>query len=100
MTRPFGAIMLFAGKLYFSTSTRKEVFKQMKETPDVCICAMGKDREWIRITGIAKLDKSTIARQKMLDTNPALLERKRFTSANDPTFAVFYIDEMEVEIHD
>lgn len=95
--RPFGAVAEFEGKLYISTANTKEVYKQIIANPHICISACGADREWVRISGEAKLDERTAAKQAMLDSNPILTERKRFTGTDDPTMAVFYINNMEVE---
>jgi len=97
--RPFGAIMEFEGKLYFVTSTTKNVFKQIIENPNVCICACDDNRKWVRIEGVAKQDSRTIAKQKMLNDNPVLLQRKRYTSAEDAKMAVFYIENMLVNFY-
>lgn len=97
--RPFGAVMEFENKIYFVTSNTKEVYKQIIANPNISICACGENREWIRIGGIAKQDNRKIAKQKMLDENPILIERKRYASANDSTMALFFIEEMQVEFH-
>ena len=97
--RPFGAVMEFESKLYFVTSNTKEVYKQIIANPNISICACGENREWIRISGIAKQDDRVVAKQKMLDGNPVLLERKRYSSSSDKTMAVFYLEDMEVEWH-
>lgn len=90
--RPFGALSLIGGKLYFVTSNTKDVFRQLQKNPAVSVCACNANREWIRIEGTAIIDKSTAAKQKMLDDNPTLLRLKRYTSATDPNMEVFYID--------
>ena len=98
-TRPFGAIMEFENKLYFVTSNTKEVFKQIIQNQNICICACAENRKWIRIQGIAKQDNRIIAKQKMLNDNPILLQRKRYTCAEDKTMAIFYIDDMTFEFN-
>jgi len=97
--RPFGAIMEFENKIYFITSNTKKVYKQIIQNPNICICACDENRKWVRINGIAKQDHRKIAKQNMLNQNPVLLERKRYTSADDPTMALFYIGNMVVEFN-
>lgn len=92
--RPFGAIMEFEDKLYFVTTTTKEVYQQIIRNPSISICACDTNRKWIRIEGIAKKDDRIVAKQKMLDDNPVLIDRKRYTSAEDPTMAIFKIEGM------
>jgi len=97
--RPFGAVMGFENKLYFVTSKNKQVYKQIIENPNVCICACGENRQWVRINGVARADERKSAKQKMLDTNPVLIERKRFTNADDKTLVVFCVDDCTVEFN-
>ena len=97
--RPFGAVMGFENKLYIVTSNTKSVYAQIMKNPSIAICACDENRKWVRITGIAKRDDRIIAKQKMLDDNPVLIQRKRYTSAEDPTMAIFYIDDIKVEFN-
>jgi len=97
--RPFGAVMMFENKLYLNTTNQKDVYKQIIENPNICVCAVGENRQWVRIHGIAKIDDRIIAKQQMLNENPVLLERKRFSSANDPSMIIFYLENMKVEFH-
>ena len=94
--RPFGAVMEFENKIYFVTSNEKDVFKQIMNNPNISICACDLSRRWARIEGIAKRDTRIDAKQKMLDENPVLTERKRYKSADDPVMEIFYIDDMIV----
>ena len=70
--RPFGAQMVYNGKLYITTSNQKNVYKQMIANPKVEICGMNPDGRWIRITGKVAEDNSVEAKQAMLDANPSL----------------------------
>jgi len=97
--RPFGAIMEYEGKLYIVTSNTKNVYKQIVKNPSIALCACGENREWIRIEGTAKLDNRVTAKQKMLDDNPVLTQRKRYTSAEDPAMAIFCIDDAKIEFN-
>ena len=97
--RPFGAVMEYENKLYFVTANTKEVYKQIIQNPNVCICACGDNRQWMRINGVAKQDNRTVVKQKMLDDNPILIERKRYTSADDSTMAVFCLDNIVTEFN-
>ena len=97
--RPFGAVTEFEGKLYLVTSKEKEVYKQIANNPNVCICCCDDNRNWVRIEGRAIFDDRTPVKQKMLDDNPVLLARKRYTSVTDPNMVVFYIEDMICENH-
>ena len=95
--RPFGAVMGLEGKLYIVTSKSKDVYNQIMQNPNIAICTCDNNRKWVRIQGIARLDERTSAKQKMLDDNPILLERRRYTSATDPAMAIFWIDNAKIE---
>lgn len=88
--RPFGAIMEYNDNLYISTGDMKDVYKQLKEHPQMQIIAL-KDgtRDWIRINGIAKECIDLDIKQKMLEDCPNLT--KHFPTPNTPHFAVFEI---------
>lgn len=95
--RPFGAVMEYREELYISTSNDKEVYKQLIENPFVQIIALKPEtRLWIRINGIAVLQKDIGIKEKMLESCPVLL--KHFKSATCPGFAVFCIKDKEVYI--
>lgn len=53
--RPFGAVMEYNDNLYISTGDMKDVYKQLKQHPQMQIIALkGGTRDWIRINGIAE----------------------------------------------
>jgi uncharacterized pyridoxamine 5'-phosphate oxidase family protein len=86
--RPFGALGIFEGKLYTSTSNVKNVFAQMIKNPKVEISGMAKDGSWIRLTAIAVRDDRIEARQHLLEDNPSL---KSLYAADDGKYEVFYL---------
>ena len=69
--RPFGAVIGFAGKLYFVTSNQKDVYKQLKANPKVEICGTVAG-DWMRITGELTEDDNRDARVAMLAEYPQL----------------------------
>ena len=93
--RPFGAQMVYNGKLYITTSNQKNVYKQMIANPKVEICGMTPDGRWIRITGKVTEDTSVEAKQAMLDANPSLT---RMYAVDDGKFAVLYFEEGAVAV--
>lgn len=72
--RPFGAVCVFEGKLYFVTNNQKDVYKQMKANPNVAICGMYKG-QWIRVSGVVEEDLRREARVAMMDANKASLSK-------------------------
>ena len=74
--RPFGAVMEYENKLYFTTATIKEVYKQLKANDNVQIVALKHGtREWIRISGKAKECFDFDTKEKMLECCPVLAKR-------------------------
>lgn len=93
--RPFGAQMVYNGKLYITTSNQKNVYKQMMVNPKVEICGMDDTGRWIRITGKLVEDTSVEAKQAMLDANPGL---NRMYAVDDGKFAVLAFEKGAVAV--
>ncbi len=86
--RPFGAITEIDGRLFFTTGTMKEVYKQLKSNPKMQIIAMkAGTRVWIRVSGVAEERSDLQLKQKMLEDFPVL--KNRFPSADCPFYALF-----------
>lgn len=85
--RPFGAIALFEGKLYFCTNNKKKVFAQISENPRIEICGMNKNGVWMRVEAKAVRDDRTEAREAVLKDNPSL---NRMYKVDDGIFEVLY----------
>ncbi len=93
--RPFGTVNIFQDKLYIQTGNSKKVATQMKENPNIEICAMY-DGKWIRVEGKAKVDDRTVARKSMLDAYPEL---RNMYDENDGNTVVFVIDNAVATIY-
>ena len=63
--RPMGFVMSYSGRMCFCTSNQKDLFKQMKRSPRVEICAF-KDGTTLRITGIVGFEFSRDSKIKAL----------------------------------
>ena len=86
--RPFGAHMVYEGKLYFQTGKVKDIAKQLEANDKVEICA-SKPTEWLRLRGRLVEDPRIEAQEAMLDANPGL---KAMYAAGDGNTCVFYLD--------
>ena len=94
--RPFGAVCLFNGKLYFGTNNQKLVSKQMKENPKIEISTTTQDgTTWLRLTAEAVAHDCREARQAVLDATPSI---KGLYNADDGIFEVFYLQNAEGSI--
>lgn len=91
--RPFGAVMKYNDKLYFTTNNTKSVFEQLVANPKVEISTTSPKGEWIRLTGKAVFDSSTEAKSAMLESVPSL---KKMYSLDDSIFEVFYLEDAVV----
>lgn len=88
--RPFGAQMVYNGKIYIQTSNQKKVYAQLKANPRFEICAMIDGGRWMRLYGKAVEDETREAKVAMLEANPGL---KRMYSPDDGKTAVFYLED-------
>ena len=97
-TRPFGAVMESHGRLYLSTGTEKDVYRQMKSNPNIQIVALkGGTREWLRLNGRAVETHDPALKRTMLAECPALV--KRFGSEHCPSFALFEIETVQARLY-
>jgi uncharacterized pyridoxamine 5'-phosphate oxidase family protein len=96
--RPFGAIMERNEDLYISTANMKDVYKQLKDHPQMQIVALkAGTREWLRLNGVAEECVDLDVKQKMLEECPNLT--KHFSSPDVPHFAVFQIKVLNSELY-
>jgi len=84
--RPFGTVDIFEDKLYIQTGKSKAVAKQIFANPKIEICAMDKNRRWIRLTGEAVEDNRVEVKKHMLDAYPQL--RDRYNENDDNTLVL------------
>lgn len=87
--RPFGSKTFYNGKFYMTTSNTKDVFKQLVENPKVCVTAMKPNRDWIRITGTAVVDKDETARIAAVEAS-GRMTLEQYEQQKD-TFEIIYI---------
>ncbi len=96
--RPFGAVAEYSGHLYISTGSTKEVYKQFKDLPYIQITALkAETREWLRLDATVE-ERTALSEKKMMLKNcPAL--KKRFSSPDDPCFALFRLKDCRAFVH-
>ena len=87
--RPFGAHMVYEGKLYFQTGKVKDVAAQLAANSKVEICA-SKPAEWLRLRGRLVEDPRIEVQEEMLDQHPQLRSMYR---PGDGNTCVFFLDE-------
>lgn len=96
--RPFQCMIEQNGKLFYCTSNRKQVFKEMQNQPYVEICALGPDHSWMRMKGkvIFSHDKSV----KAAILGKSSMIKSVFRNPDNPVFEIFYLDDGEAVITD
>ena len=90
--RPFGFIMKRNNTLYFCTNTTKDVYRQLKQNPDIEISDMGSSFEWLRIRGRIAFDETREAKAAVFEHAPDLL-RIYPKGEGDELFVTFYFTE-------
>lgn len=89
--RPFGFIMDFEDKIYFTTGNHKDFYTQVKANSSVEISAILADGKWIRLGGRAVFDRNMAAKKKAFEIYPDF--KNLYTSPENPAFEVFYLDQ-------
>ena len=84
--RPFGAVLLYNGRLYLQTGKVKAVSKQQAANPKAEICAFH-NGTWLRVAGELINDDDRNVKVAMLDKMPSL---KSMYSADDDNTQVLY----------
>ena len=83
--RPFGFMM-------------KEVYKQLKQNPNIEISVMGSDGgSWLRVKGAIAFDESRDAKAQAFEESPNLL-RIYPKGADDDVFVTFYFTSAEARL--
>lgn len=96
--RPFGAVMEYNEKLYFSTANFKDVYQQLKDNSAIEIVSLkNNSRKWLRISGKAVEDNDITVKKAMLKVFPDLT--KRFEIADKSEFAIFSIEEAKITLY-
>lgn len=96
--RPFGAVMEYDGRLYFSTATMKDVYRQLTANPKIQLIALkAGTRDWIRINGMAVECTDLSVKDRMLQECPDLT--KHFDSPACEQFALFEVSGKEAYLN-
>ena len=84
--RPFGTVDIFEDKLYIQTGKSKDVSKQIRDNPNVEICAFNGEK-WIMVSGTLIRDHRREAKAHMLENYPEL---QAMYSPDDDNTEVLY----------
>jgi uncharacterized pyridoxamine 5'-phosphate oxidase family protein len=89
--------LAYEGKLYFSTSNQKQVYKQLQANPHFEVSTTSKTGEWLRLHGKAVFNTTKQTKQAALAAMPML---SRMYSVDDSIFELFYIEDAEAVFND
>ncbi len=95
--RPFGIAVEHEEKVYFVTSNKKDIYKQLKINPNFEVSATAKDGTWIRLKGKAVFENNIAVKKKAFEILPVLINI--YQSVDNPMFEVFYTSDGEASIY-
>lgn len=78
--------------LYFATSPRKEVYRQLQENPNIELLAMDGNLS-VRVTGRAVFDVSDEVAREIYDTNPVL--QRLYKQYTDMAYFRMVVDKLD-----
>jgi uncharacterized pyridoxamine 5'-phosphate oxidase family protein len=96
--RPWGFMFEENGRLYFCTSSSKDVYKQLMASPFIEFSATNKDMVWVRASGKIQFDENMKQKEKCFEVAPML--RNLYQSPENPVFKVFYLEHGQAVIAD
>ncbi|MDP4093962.1 MAG: pyridoxamine 5'-phosphate oxidase family protein [Bacillota bacterium] len=96
--RPFGFMYEEYGRLYFCTSSKKDVYRQMKESPVVEYATTSSDMVTVRISGTAVFTEDIQVKEKVLASSE--LVKSIYKTADNPVFKTFYLEHGDVIVAD
>lgn len=94
--RPFQFMFEREGKLWFCTSNKKEVYKELTEEPFIELCASGKNMSWLRLEAKVVFADNLEIKQRVLEYSP--LVKGIYENPSNPDFEVFYLSEGRASI--
>lgn len=88
--RPFQFILEKDGRLWFCTSNKKDVFRELSANPRVCFSVTGPDTTYARIWADVRFVGDVAAKAAVLEAGD--LVRSIYQSPSNPDFEVFYLE--------
>jgi uncharacterized pyridoxamine 5'-phosphate oxidase family protein len=90
--RPFQFKLEDGGKLYFSTTNDKQVYKEIVQQPWVELCACGENWSWLRLSGRAVFSNDRAIKSRIIEEAVPLIKAV-YKTPDNPLWALFYLDE-------
>lgn len=95
--RPFMFAGELDGKIWFCTNNQKDVYKDMRENPNVELSVSSPSYAWLRLRGRAVFEDNMAAKEMCLK-NPIV--KGQYGQASNPVFEVFYLEDAHGVIAD
>ena len=90
--RPFQFKLEQGGKLYFSTTNDKQVYKEIVQHPYVELCACGENWSWLRLSGKVVFSEDRSIKARIIEEAVPLIKAV-YKTPDNPLWALFYLDE-------
>lgn len=94
--RPQHVHLIKDGRFYFTTSNKKDAFKQLEANPFIEFVVTTEDFTITRISGQVKFTDNLEEKQMVVDNAP--LVKKGYESGSNPTLEVFYLETGEASM--
>jgi uncharacterized pyridoxamine 5'-phosphate oxidase family protein len=97
--RPFQFKLEDGGKLYFSTTNDKQVYREIVRQHWVELCAYGENWSWLRLSGKVVFSQDRSIKTKIIEEAIPLI-KAIYKTPDNPLWALFYLDEATATIAD
>ena len=97
--RPFQFKLEDGGKLYFSTTSNKNVYQEIKKQPYVELCTCGENFSWLRLSGKVISSDNLAIKTRIFEAAIPLI-KSFYKTPDNPAFVLFYLDEAVATISD
>jgi uncharacterized pyridoxamine 5'-phosphate oxidase family protein len=95
-TRVFQFLFADGNKIYFCTSSKKPVFKQLNEDPNVSFCTYSPNyAPVLSVNGKVTFVDDMALKTRALDENPGI--KNIYNAPDNEAFKLFYIDAKEID---
>ena len=97
--RPFQFKLEQGGRLYFSTTNDKPVYKEITRQPYVELCTCGENWSWLRLSGRVTFSQDRSIKSRIIEEAVPLIKAV-YKTPDNPLWALFYLDEAAATIAD
>lgn len=96
--RPFGFVMEYKNRMYFTTTSEKNFYMQTLENPKTELCIMGKQGTWMRLAGTVVYDNSPDVMEEKEKRSPHL-DKLYEGGVKNPIIRVFYLRDCDARLY-